>query len=434
MQLIVRPWRPAHSARRSRRSALAASVLLAAGFAAPIATPPAHGANPAPGDMARTGGTPPAASPAPLAEVRIGLPQAIEAARQVARGGVPLRAALRRQGDGAATTLVWTIRLLVEDREREVTVAAGSGHVVGSRDALMTPARRTQLDSLRPLLAKAEIGLADAGRLVAERVEGSQVVKAEVDIENGRLQYDVSVRSADGLFAAEVDAITGDIGRIVGSRPTAQPDPPPAAIPSPKRENFDELRPGTLPKGWLATGPGDASGAWAVAIEEAAASPPNVLATSGSPRAAPLGRLCHDATTPIEDGTIEAAVRITGRPAAAEQPADEGAGVAWRIVDGRNFHRFRVDPSRSTIALEVVRDGIVEILAEAKVELASEVWHRLRVRHLGDRIECSVGDRATLTTRDSTRSVAGGFGFWSGPTTPAQFDDLRAERAASPQP
>lgn len=399
---------------------IAIATLLAPGTAVLPTVPVPSGAAPSPAALSQTptGDRP---APSPTLDVRVSLPQAIEAARQSARDGIPVRVALRRREQA----LAWTIRLLVTELgrevEREVEVDAGSGLVLTSRDALMTPTRRKQIDELRPLLAAAKLGAADAARLVMERVPGSRVTTVEADIERGRLQYDVTVRSANGLFAAEVDAISGEISDIVGSVPTAPSDP--------SRVGFDELRPGTVPGGWRVFGPGDAAAAWAIRAEASAPSVPNVLAATALATSTVAGRLCASEALRPQDCELALRVRV---PTSLPHPKDArltpgGAGIAWRVVDGRNHYLLRIDPTQSFVVLEAVRDGIVRTLAQALAELDPDTWHRLSVRHVGDRIECSVDGSVTLAINDSTLPGAGTVGCWAGPHAEAMFDELVIE-------
>lgn len=59
--------------------------------------------------------------------------------------------------------------------------------------------------------ASVKISKKDAKRIALERVPG-KVTDAELEKENGRLQYSIDVRGADGkTYDVEIDAITGEI-------------------------------------------------------------------------------------------------------------------------------------------------------------------------------------------------------------------------------
>ena len=84
-----------------------------------------------------------------------------------------------------------------------------------------------------------------------------------------------------------------------------------------------------------------------------------------------------------------------------------GAGIAFRYQDENNFYLFRLAGEDGVVLGKVV-DGTWYELANPRAadfaggRLSTEVSYRLRVRVVGNRIQCWIGDRAVANLEDDS--------------------------------
>src|SRR5437899_646541 len=93
-------------------------------------------------------------------------------------------------------------------------------------------------------------------------------------------------------------------------------------------ENFDAVKGGQLPEGWLAGVTGKGSPKWAVELDDSAPSKPNVLKQSGE------GTFpwCVKKDVSLADGLVE----VKFKPIAGKE--DQAGGLVWRWQDGDNYY------------------------------------------------------------------------------------------------
>ena len=105
-----------------------------------------------------------------------------------------------------------------------------------------------------------------------------------------------------------------------------------------------------------------------------------------------------------------------------------GAGIVFRYQDENNFYLFRLAGEEGVVLGKVV-NGVWHELASprsadfAGMRLRTEVPYRLRVRVVGQRIQCWIGEKAVINLEDSSLNT-GRVGFTTFRTR-AAFTSLR---------
>ncbi|MCG3128635.1 MAG: hypothetical protein CHACPFDD_03524 [Phycisphaerae bacterium] len=113
---------------------------------------------------------------------------------------------------------------------------------------------------------------------------------------------------------------------------------------------------------------------------------------------------------------------------------DYGVGIVWRCRDGNNYYVLRVNPMEGNVNLYVVANGTRSRLASAQLgRFEDEQWRRLRVRHVGQRIEAWLDDERLYQAVDATHGEAGSIGVWTRADALGRFGDfvLREVRGSS---
>jgi alpha-N-arabinofuranosidase len=188
----------------------------------------------------------------------------------------------------------------------------------------------------------------------------------------------------------------------------------PSAAPRGERWSFDGGAAGSAPAGLETT-----SGEWKVETAADAPSPPNVaVQTARSER--PVFNVA------LVKGTSYRDVRIQVRLQAVSGEIDQGGGLVWRALDGKNYFICRWNPLERNLRLYKVVAGKRTQLATADVD-AGPGWHGLEVVARGDSISCSLDGKKLLEARDAEFPEAGMVGLWTKADARTRFDDLAVE-------
>lgn len=178
---------------------------------------------------------------------------------------------------------------------------------------------------------------------------------------------------------------------------------------------------GPLSAGWRAgsTGGRGPTATWEIRADKHAISKPNVLSmTRENHESEDRFNLYWSQSPGFGDGRIAVAVR------ADAGVIDQGGGPAWRIQDENNYYICRINPLEANYRVYVVTNGVRKQLATARVDLATGLWHKLEVEHVGDKITCWLDGKKQLEATDATIKSAGGIGLWTKADALTSFDDL----------
>lgn len=204
-----------------------------------------------------------------------------------------------------------------------------------------------------------------------------------------------------------------------------------AASDSASTASFDEDTTGNLPRGWRAEGTKQVGpvATWQVKADPTAPSKPNVLALSATNHdSSGTYNICWTDALRFKDGEIEIKFKAIG----GEE--DQGGGLAWRARDANNYYICRANPLEGNFRLYIVEDGSRKQLATAKVDVAADRWHELRVEHSGTHIVCWLDGVKHLEADDAEFAEAGGVGAWTKADAVTSFDDLRVQEAVPAVP
>jgi hypothetical protein len=180
---------------------------------------------------------------------------------------------------------------------------------------------------------------------------------------------------------------------------------------------------GKVPAGWTAakTGKGEGS-VWKVVADDTAPSKSGFVLAQTATGPGPLFNLC------VRDDQSQKDVELTVAFKSVKGEKDQGGGLVWRYQDANNYYVARYNPLEDNFRVYKVVAG-KRVQLETKEDLTAEAgkWHTLKVRHVGDRIECSLNGKKHLEARDDTFSKAGKVGLWTKADAQTHFDDLQVK-------
>jgi hypothetical protein len=178
---------------------------------------------------------------------------------------------------------------------------------------------------------------------------------------------------------------------------------------------------GKLPPGWLAdkTGTGEGS-VWKVVADDTAPSKSGlVLAqTAAGPNA--MFNLCVRLEGSFKDVVLRVAFK------AVKGELDQGGGFVWRYQDANNYYVARFNPLEDNYRFYHVIDGKrTQLVTKEGIKIPAGTWHTLAVKHVGDKIECSVDGRKQLEATDATIQKPGKVGLWTKADAQTHFDNFQ---------
>jgi hypothetical protein len=185
--------------------------------------------------------------------------------------------------------------------------------------------------------------------------------------------------------------------------------------------NFEDGVLNERPAGWTltATNPTAGLARWRVQTDGSAPSGWQVLALTHSDNYNGTFNLAIADETSFAD--LELTVQV--RPDSGEE--DQGGGPIWRCRDENNYYICRFNPLESNFRVYVVADGKRRQLASTRVETRPGRWYEVRVRMLGQQIECWLNGRHPLRVTDDTLRRPGRVGLWTKADAVTSFDSLQ---------
>jgi hypothetical protein len=107
---------------------------------------------------------------------------------------------------------------------------------------------------------------------------------------------------------------------------------------------------------------------------------------------------------------------------------EQGGGLLWRMQDADNYYALGVDPLHGRLRLyKVVAGQCTRLCGANGLRVDPGKWHRLSVRHFGDRIECSLDEISYLQVTDASFTKAGEVGLWTRLDARTYFDGLQVD-------
>jgi hypothetical protein len=194
-----------------------------------------------------------------------------------------------------------------------------------------------------------------------------------------------------------------------------------AAEPKAREWNFKKDDLGKLPAGWTAakTGEGDGS-VWKVTADNSAPGKSGHVLTQTAAGPNRLFNLCFVDGSEFGDGELSVRCKsVSGE-------IDQGGGLVWRAIDANNYYVCRYNPLEKNFRLYHVKDGKrTELASKDKLELLTEPWFTVTVKHAGNKITCSLNGKHTLEVTNDTFPKPGKVGLWTKADAVTSFDQLK---------
>jgi len=115
-------------------------------------------------------------------------------------------------------------------------------------------------------------------------------------------------------------------------------------------------------------------------------------------------------------------VSVRFRPVAGK--VDQAGGIAVRVKDARNYYVVRANALEDNVRLYTVIDGDRRQFAGANVKVASQKWHTLRLRVVGDRFAVFFDGSPLFEATERRIGGPGRVALWSKADSVTQFVDL----------
>jgi hypothetical protein len=187
-----------------------------------------------------------------------------------------------------------------------------------------------------------------------------------------------------------------------------------AAVSSADTVNFDHLKTGAAPPGWMATQTGSGSAKWSVEKDDSAPSQPNVLKQSGEA----TFPVCFKNDTSLKDGFVE----VKFKPIAGKE--DQAGGVIWRVQDANNYYIARANALEDNVTIYHTINGKRVAFKNINTKVTSGVWHTLRVDLEGNKFTVSFDGNKVIEATDESLAKAGKVGVWTKADSVTLFDNF----------
>jgi hypothetical protein len=187
-----------------------------------------------------------------------------------------------------------------------------------------------------------------------------------------------------------------------------------AAVSRAETVNFDNLKVGAPPPGWTATKTGTGEAKWTIEADNTAPSKPNVLKQSGQA----TYPVCIKDDTNLKDGFVE----VKFKPISGKE--DQAGGVIWRAKDANNYYIARANALEDNVTIYHTINGRRIEKKRAKIKVASNEWHGLRVDFEGAHFTVTFDGKKAIEWDDDTFKEAGKVGVWTKADSVTLFDDF----------
>ena len=180
---------------------------------------------------------------------------------------------------------------------------------------------------------------------------------------------------------------------------------------------------GKVPAGWKAdkTGTGEGS-VWKLVADDTAPSKTGLVLAQTAESPNGLFNICVAEDTKYKNVAISVAFK------AIKGKLDQGGGIVWRYKDANNYYIARMNPLEDNFRVyKTVNGKRIQLAAKEELKVPVGEWHRMKIEHKGDHIECYLDGKQYLDVKDDTFKEAGKIGLWSKADAQSYFDDLTVE-------
>jgi hypothetical protein len=181
------------------------------------------------------------------------------------------------------------------------------------------------------------------------------------------------------------------------------------------REGLDKL-----PAGWKAAQTGKGQGSvWKVVADDTAPSRTGLVLAQTAESPSAFFNLCVAEDTRYKDVEVRVAFK------AVRGKNDRGGGIVWRYRDADNYYIARMNPLEDNYRVyKVVNGKRLQLGTKEDLKVPTGEWHTLKIKMVGDHIECFLDGKKQLDVRDDTLRGAGQVGLWSKSDAQTYFDDF----------
>lgn len=256
---------------------------------------------------------------------------------------------------------------------------------------------------------------AKAKQAITRSLPEGKITSIKKETENGKGVFEVVVSAGDKSYEFDVTAegVILEQEEATGNEETEKGG---------TVFGFDGAVSGMLTAGWSnqKTGKGGL-GQWSVLADSTAPSAPNVLAQTSKENPGFHFNLAVAEQTNFSDLEIEVKFK------AVDGQEDQGGGPLWRYQDADNYYVCRANPLESNYRVYQVVAGNRKQLQSVNVEISTNAWHSLKVKNVGNHIQCWYDGVLYLDLTDDS-FTAGKVGLWTKADAVTYFDDFEVER------
>ncbi|MGQ9652389.1 MAG: PepSY domain-containing protein [Phycisphaerae bacterium] len=284
--------------------------------------------------------------------------------------------------------------------------------VLPAVSAIAVPEEGSELARAQAMIEKARITMVQAVEIAAREVKDGKPLRAEMQMEDGQAQYEVTMIAGTQCVEVEIDAVSGKVLNVEREEMEVSPS---------HRWTFDREPAGTLPPNWVIkqNNPTKELAKWLIEPDADATSKPNVLNVKTA-----NGNATYNLAI-IENvlyRDLSLSVKVRGNTGSD----DQGGGLIWRCKDENNYYVCRINPLENNYRVYKVVDGKRTMLQSVDFETPTGKWFTLRVRMKGNQIACYCDGRKWLEVKDETFKDAGMIGLWTKADACSSFDNLQA--------
>jgi hypothetical protein len=197
-----------------------------------------------------------------------------------------------------------------------------------------------------------------------------------------------------------------------------------AADEKPLDVKFAKADVGKVPAGWKSAQTGKGESVWKVVADDTAPSKSGYALAQTTDNPDALFNLC------VADGPTFKDVEASVSFKAIKGKNDQGGGIVWRYQDANNYYIARMNPLESNFRVYKVVDGKrAKEFQSADVKVPAGEWHTLKIKQVGDHIECFLDGKKHLDVKDDSITKAGKVGLWTKADAQTHFDEFKASAA-----
>lgn len=189
--------------------------------------------------------------------------------------------------------------------------------------------------------------------------------------------------------------------------------------------------PGQIPEGFRSAVAGEGSpGDWQVVLAEVPSAIKPLTPQARKPQLPVIAQLSREAGSerfpllvyddlPLTDFTLRTRIKMV------EGEDEQMAGLAFRLLDERNFYYVRASAKGNTLRFFQVVDGQRSPPVGVDLDIPAGVWHDLAVECVGNRIRISFNGEPAIPELTNTAFREGKFALWTMSDSVSQFADIR---------